>query len=311
MDSVLKADGSRIALRRYVEDRDNHLCGIHREGCGLPLSGAVTTDHIIPKSYFTAAFPESKWRLFEKPWNRQPMHKACDEKKGGYLTGFPMFDCGCHFMLITTAAKLLTCCSTVGSEYKHITLLDDAIRLPNTSSIQLGVKVKVPNRWRGPIRMKEDVMVAMGFQKPPYRTIGGFHTISRDAADFRNMYVLQWGKQYGNLDRGMFPWPDYFQVLSDHIADAPDVPACFRGQGMSWKYDPGSWGKARIREYNLFHLDRGNPLTLSGWAFWAYHYADQSSFLESGAVLSFYDVLESAPSLPIQRHIYRLTPSAD
>ena len=82
--------------------RDGYTCGPHAGGCGKKACTGTETniDHIFPQAFFrdtNALAPEK----YNRPWNVQRMHKACNnEAKGGFVSGFPVFKCKCHWLQI-------------------------------------------------------------------------------------------------------------------------------------------------------------------------------------------------------------------
>ena len=97
--------------------RDREKCGIHSGGCNAPLTDNYTVDHIVPLSLAKSAAPNPQ--EFDRPWNYQPMHKECNERKkdetGDRELGrfekiaiartktpnhWPRFQCKCHYLQI-------------------------------------------------------------------------------------------------------------------------------------------------------------------------------------------------------------------
>lgn len=84
--------------RNLIVERDDGRCGIHSEGCLLPLGDtAISIDHIIPESLFYN-FPNKE--EFHEPWNLQPMHESCNRNKEGQVIDWPEFNCKCHGVYI-------------------------------------------------------------------------------------------------------------------------------------------------------------------------------------------------------------------
>ena len=91
---------NRRKLQRVLK-RDGRLCGVHMGGCGRPIEigEPATRDHIVPTSLYSKVATD-RVAEFDRPWNCQPMHKACNEAKGSILAGWPRFDCDCHYLQI-------------------------------------------------------------------------------------------------------------------------------------------------------------------------------------------------------------------
>ena len=92
----------RRKLDRLLLKRDGDLCGPHLGGCGNKAGSKSETDldHIFPKAFFrdTKALDP---REYDEPWNLQRMHKVCNnETKVGFVSGFPVFTCKCHWLQI-------------------------------------------------------------------------------------------------------------------------------------------------------------------------------------------------------------------
>ena len=57
-------------------------------------------DHIFPQAFFRDT-KVLRPRDYDSLWNVQRMHKACNnEAKGGFVFGFPVFKCKCHWLQI-------------------------------------------------------------------------------------------------------------------------------------------------------------------------------------------------------------------
>ena len=92
----------RRELDRLLLKRDGGLCGPHIGGCGKKACSKSETDldHIFSQAFFrdTKALDP---REYDEPWNIQRMHKVCNnETKVGFLSGFPVFKCKCHWLQI-------------------------------------------------------------------------------------------------------------------------------------------------------------------------------------------------------------------
>ena len=90
----------RPQLRRLLR-RDERLCGVHLGGCGKPIEDARESDvdHIIPSAFFSKVAGGDR-RLYERDWNCQPTHIACNQSKAAELNSWPKFRCVCHFLQI-------------------------------------------------------------------------------------------------------------------------------------------------------------------------------------------------------------------
>lgn len=91
--------------RRSLLERDNWLCGIHLEGCmekvDSPEPGVCTIDHIIPQQVYQGLGRGAWNREFNGWWNKQPMHRECNERrKAGHDHGWPDYRCMCHFLYL-------------------------------------------------------------------------------------------------------------------------------------------------------------------------------------------------------------------
>ena len=91
----------RRTLDRRLVGRDGYVCGAHVGGCGMDCLGPdADLDHVIPQAFFrdTKALNSKQ---YDSLWNVQRMHKGCNnEAKGGFLAGFPVFKCECHWLQI-------------------------------------------------------------------------------------------------------------------------------------------------------------------------------------------------------------------
>ena len=87
---------SKKTLRKRLLARDANRCGIHTGGCSMLIQDGDEhdIDHIFPRAY-TRNLPNR--RAFDRPWNKQPMHRVCHEKRGvGQVIGGVEFTCTCH-----------------------------------------------------------------------------------------------------------------------------------------------------------------------------------------------------------------------
>ncbi|MDD9801649.1 MAG: hypothetical protein OXU53_03675 [Deltaproteobacteria bacterium] len=84
---------------RRIMGRDSARCGIHSDGCLLPIErGAkegqmATKDHIIPEAY---GLKRIENHILQNDWNLQPMHRVCNQARKGQVLGTIKFQCDCH-----------------------------------------------------------------------------------------------------------------------------------------------------------------------------------------------------------------------
>ena len=81
-------------------------------------------DHIFPQSFFrdTEFLQTSE---YDRIWNLQRTHETCNnQEKGGFLNGFPVFHCECHWLQIRerngTYALEVSYRPPNGNEYQRI-----------------------------------------------------------------------------------------------------------------------------------------------------------------------------------------------
>ena len=94
----------RRKLDKFLIQRDGYECGLHVGGCGTDAcsSPEADLDHIFPQAFFRDTKALNP-REYDRPWNLQRMHKECNrEAKGGFVSGFPVFKCACHWLQIRT-----------------------------------------------------------------------------------------------------------------------------------------------------------------------------------------------------------------
>lgn len=91
----------------YLLSRDRFRCGVHTGGCGERILSRAdaSVDHIFTKSFFRDREDSIKPRDYNQNWNCQPMHRACNAKRGGQIYGFPLFTCSCHWLQIDRRPK--------------------------------------------------------------------------------------------------------------------------------------------------------------------------------------------------------------
>ena len=86
---------------KNAQRRDKGLCGVHIGGCGEPVppqNDVRSLDHIISEAWFKTAGEGKTAPNYNDRWNRQLMHKDCDNRKGGHVHGLPPFWCHCHYL---------------------------------------------------------------------------------------------------------------------------------------------------------------------------------------------------------------------
>ena len=90
--------GPRMA--RAVK-RDISKCGVHAGGCGQIVEKKDRSlDHIIPQAFFKSVGANGTSTDYDNDWNRQLMHRDCDNWAGGHVHGLPPFWCHCHYLQI-------------------------------------------------------------------------------------------------------------------------------------------------------------------------------------------------------------------
>lgn len=99
-----KSERKREQLERVLK-RDNHVCGKHASGCLETINSDPSPDHIIPRSYFNI-LPHKQARRFNHDWNVQPMHKNCNDMRGGQMLEYPKYHCPCHFVYVDGSGAL-------------------------------------------------------------------------------------------------------------------------------------------------------------------------------------------------------------
>lgn len=91
----------------YLLSRDKFRCGLHTGGCGKRILNRAdaSIDHIVTKSFFKDREDSIRPRDYNQYWNCQPMHQACNAKRGGQIYGFPLFTCSCHWLQIENTSR--------------------------------------------------------------------------------------------------------------------------------------------------------------------------------------------------------------
>lgn len=101
----MSQESKKVTERRKLLERDDWRCGIHMEGCGekidSPSPSVCTVDHIIPRTVFKKLSTNDYNGYNRASWNKQLMHRSCNEKRGaGYDRSWPDFKCQCHFLYL-------------------------------------------------------------------------------------------------------------------------------------------------------------------------------------------------------------------
>ena len=83
---------------------------MHLGGCGEFVAERKkrSLDHIIPQAWFKSIRDSCikdgvgvrTSTDYDEMWNRQLMHKGCDNKLGGHVHGLPAFCCHCHYLRV-------------------------------------------------------------------------------------------------------------------------------------------------------------------------------------------------------------------
>lgn len=92
---------SRKDRLKGLMKRDGGRCGVHAFGCREiinEIGEEYDTDHIIPEAYFRF-LPD--WNKFDRQlWNKQPMHRTCNEKRASQVDGSIPYNCTCHHVYV-------------------------------------------------------------------------------------------------------------------------------------------------------------------------------------------------------------------
>ena len=91
----------KVQLRRIMR-RDDGVCGVHIEGCGRPLLSRRDAEvgHMVHRSFFKS-FGRARQADFNQDWNCQPECPACNDRRGGQLVDWPLYECRCHFLQVS------------------------------------------------------------------------------------------------------------------------------------------------------------------------------------------------------------------
>ena len=116
-------------MRRVIR-KDQHRCGVHAGGCGQIVDKIDRSlDHIIPQSFFRSRGNNISSTDFDDDWNRQIMHRTCDNWSGGHLHGLPPFWCHCHYLrVLEKDLYVFVRDAATGEENENHLLLRDFVR---------------------------------------------------------------------------------------------------------------------------------------------------------------------------------------
>ena len=137
---------------------------VHLGGCGEVVAERKerSLDHIIPQAWFKSAKDscienniEVKTSTdYDEMWNRQLMHKECDNGLGGHIHGLPPFCCHCHYLEVVGKDLFVVVRDSVsGENLEHHLLLKGYVAVPNNGNHR-GVALYVMplssnrNSWR-------------------------------------------------------------------------------------------------------------------------------------------------------------------
>ncbi len=151
--------------------RDKDMCGVHLGGCGELVSEKKerSLDHIIPEAWFRSASNGTTSPDYNDMWNRQLMHKTCDNaQKGGHVHGLPVFWCHCHYLEVfgKDLFVVIRDSETTDIPERHL-MLKDYVNVPSDNPHGLGIFVNpisnIPKSWPkdGALRM-EALVVSQG-----------------------------------------------------------------------------------------------------------------------------------------------------
>ena len=180
----------RRELDKLLAQKDGQVCGIHIGGCGKETHSRSETDldHIFPQAFFRDTKVLHP-REYDKLWNLQRMHKSCNnETKGGFLFGFPVFKCVCHWLQIKHSngkyALEISYCPTAGEEYRAIvvpygkfdvgegTVSDPKGLLPTGEDHVLAGFIRSPDRGMSISSITVDVEAAFSSGRKSFSFVG-------------------------------------------------------------------------------------------------------------------------------------------
>ena len=148
--------------------RDDRKCGIHMGGCRgqIQYRSECEVDHIVPVVLYNSLASEP--RVFDNPWNYQPMHTACHKTKADRLRGrelreleaavtvgantpddWPRFECQCHYLHIFGSDLFVFTRGPIDTG-NHL-LYPGVVRDFGNEARQDGILV--PGQWTGPGRI--------------------------------------------------------------------------------------------------------------------------------------------------------------
>ena len=135
--------------------RDNEKCGVHLGGCGELVSEKKdrSLDHIIPQAWFKSIGEDNASTDYDEMWNRQLMHKSCDNNMGGHIHGLPAFWCHCHYLEVCGRDLFVVVRDLASAESpeRHL-LLRGYVNPPSDSPRGLGLFINPisnnPQSWR-------------------------------------------------------------------------------------------------------------------------------------------------------------------
>ena len=149
---------------KKAQVRDNNKCGVHLGGCGELVSEKKdrSLDHIVPQAWFKSIGKDNTSTDYDDIWNRQLMHKTCDNNMGGHVHDLPAFWCHCHYLEVcgTDLFVVVRDSATAETPERHL-LFKGYVNTPNDNPRSLGLFVNPisnnPQSWRkdGVLRLEE------------------------------------------------------------------------------------------------------------------------------------------------------------
>jgi hypothetical protein len=117
---------------RRIARRDQNKCGVHAGGCGLTVERKDRSlDHIVPQAFFKSIGSIGTSTNFDEDWNRQLMHRQCDNSLGGHVHGLPPFWCHCHYLQVMGIdLYVFIRDETTAEDKEHHLLLRNYVRAP-------------------------------------------------------------------------------------------------------------------------------------------------------------------------------------
>ena len=138
--------GNRMKKTRV---RDLEKCGVHLGGCGEIVNEKKerSLDHIIPQAWFKSTINATENDLeiatstdYNDLWNRQLMHKRCDNNLGGHVHGLPPFCCHCHYLKVVDEDLFVVVRDSVTAENpESYLLLKGYVFTPNDNPRSVGL----------------------------------------------------------------------------------------------------------------------------------------------------------------------------